>query len=168
MISLPFVLEPAERICWQSCPAPRAYVFRRWRLSLACLPVWLGMSLWFGIDMPSGGMTSTGRFVWWAFFWLLFGYGAVGHLLIARLLWRWERYLLTDKRVCIRNGMFGRHEQQFPLTDVEIHRVISLSGSLATVQLRSRVTGAVSTLHCLEGASVFVGFFAAGIRGETR
>lgn len=167
-MGLPFVLEPTERICWQSCPAPRAYVFRRWRLSLACLPVWLGVSLWFGIDMSSGGMASRESFVWWTVVWLLFGYGAVGHLLTSRLFWRWERYLLTDKRVCIRNGMFGRHEQHLSLTDVEIHRVISLSGSLATVKLRSRVTGAVSTLHCLEEASVFVGFFAAGIRGETR
>lgn len=168
LMHLSFAPHPGERIRWQACPAPRAYVFRRWRLSLGCLPVWLGVCLWFASDLYSGEPVSVGWFVWRAVLCLLLGYGTVGHLFVARLLWRWERYLLTDHRVCINGGLFGRRKEQFSLGEVEILRVIPLSGSLATVQLRSRVTGAVSTLYCLEGASVFVGFFATGIGGETR
>ncbi|MGE4543853.1 MAG: PH domain-containing protein [Pedobacter sp.] len=165
-MSLWFSLESGEQIWWQSCPAPRAYVFRRWKLSLACLPVWLGIGGWLAIDVYSRGAAFTGWFVLWAVFWLLLGYGTIGHLFASRLLWRGERYLLTDSRICIRSGFGGRHKQQIPLDDVEIHRVIPLSGSLATIQLRSRVTGAVSTMYCLEGASVLVGFFASGSRGK--
>ncbi len=156
---LSFALSPGERICWQACPAPRAYVFRRWRLSLCCLPAWVGVCLWFAFDLYSGAPASVGWFAWRTALCLLLGYGAVGHLFVARFLWRWERYLLTDQRVCIHRGLFGRRKQEFSRGEVEILRVIPLSGSLATVQLRSRVTGAVSVLHCLEGASVFVGFF---------
>ena len=161
-MSASFSLKPGERILWQSCPAPRAYVFRRWRLSLACMPFWLGLGFWLALDMSSGGDTSCGWFVWRVGLWMLVGCGAVGHLFVARCFWRWERYMLTDSRIRIRCGWLGRHEEQLTLPDVELYRVVPLAGSLATVRLRSRVSGKILTLHCLEGASIFVGFLLPG------
>jgi hypothetical protein len=161
-----FPLDAAERICWQSCPAPRAYVFRRWRLSLACLPVWLGLGFWLGCTLYSGRFSSLGWFVWYAAIWLLVGYGAVGQLFAARLLWRWDFYLLTDRRIWVRRGLLGRHVEWLALVDVEIHRVTPLSGSLATVQLRSRHTGTVLTLYCLEGAAALIGFLLPAAGGK--
>lgn len=161
-----FFLDPGERICWQSCPAPRAYVFRRWRLSLVCLPIWLVLGFWLACTLSLGEGSSSIWFAWRVVFWLLAGYGTVGQLFAARLLWRWERYVLTDRRVWVTHGLLARHVEQMLLTDVEIFRVLSMSGSLATVQLRSRKTGVVVTLYCLEGASVLVEALDGGAGGK--
>lgn len=146
-----FVLEPGERVLWQACPAPRAYVFRRWRLSLVCLPVWLWMSFQW-----SRLWVAEGVFGWQAALWVLAGWGAVGHLLAARLSWRGERYLLTDRWLRVRKAWQGWRLQRWPLDEVETDRVVSMSGSVETVRLRSRRNGKLLTLHCLEEAGALL------------
>lgn len=158
MSSAFFSLEPGERVLWQSCPAPRAFVWRRWRLSLALLPVWLVSGVWLGRSLASA--TAGFSFGLGAAVWALAGCGVVGYPVMARVLWRNRQYLLTDRRVVARFGSRRRHLRQMALTDAEVFRVVPFSGSVATVILCSRTDGTVLTLHCLEGAEILLRILA--------
>lgn len=146
-----FSLEPGEQVIWQACPAPRAYVFRHWRWSLVCLPAWW----WLSFRLP-GVRGAGGGGGWYAAAWLLAGWGTVGHLLAARLRWRWERYLVTDRWLRVRHGWRGRGSRRLPRSEVEICKVDAISGGVVTVQVCSRETGATLTLHCLEGGGALL------------
>lgn len=147
-----FSLEPGEKVLWQSSPAPRAFVFRRWRLSLACGPVWL----WLGYAWV-GARSVAGAGGWYGALWLLAGWGAFGHLLAARLSWPGVKYLLTDRWLRVRRPWPAGPLRRWPVAEIEPHQVVSVSGGVKTVRLRSRSSGRFLTLHCLESAEVFLG-----------
>ncbi|ABA88462.2 hypothetical protein Pcar_1213 [Syntrophotalea carbinolica DSM 2380] len=160
-----FSLEPGETVRWQACPASRAYVFRRWRWSLACLPVWLVLTVCLANVACCEVRSALGGLGWYAIAWGLLGYGAIGHLLVAR--WRWWRisYLVTDRRIWLRCGLRGHRVRQLALEDVELYGVMPVSGSVATVQLRSRTDGSILTLYCLEDAAILVALIRGGAQG---
>lgn len=151
-----FSLEPCESVRWQACPASRAYVFRRWRWSLACLPIWLVLTIYLANVVCCETRPVLEGLGWYVIAWGLLGYGTIGHLLMARWLWRWTAYLMTDRRIWVRSGLQGHRVQQLALEDVELYGVLPVSGGVATVQLRSRMDGVILTLHCLEGAAILV------------
>ncbi|APG23687.1 hypothetical protein A7E75_00600 [Syntrophotalea acetylenica] len=154
--------EAGERLIWQSCPAPRAFVFRRWRWTVACLPIWVWASLWWVQGPYRGAVAASGPATLYGLLWLLAGYGTVGHLLLARWRWRHQRYWLTDRRLVARRGPRPGQVREMPLADVEIRAVVPLGGHIASVRLRSRISGAALTLQCLEGADVLVRLLGAG------
>lgn len=151
MNPVPFSLERGEQVLWQACPAPRAFVFRRWRLSLISLGVWLGMSLWLGV---LGGAELPGDSLKWVVpVWVLAACGVIAPPVAGRFFWRYQRYWLTDRRLVVRNGPSRRHVKQLAVKDVEACKISPLSGSVVTIRLRSRADGATATLYCLEGGA---------------
>jgi hypothetical protein len=143
-----------ERVVWQAAPAPRGYVFRHWRSALVCLPVWLGLSfrfLWVFRYGPGPVLN-----IPWLAVWFVAGYGSVGRCVMARMSWRYQRYWLTDRGLFARCGFLGKRLNYIAIGDVVVHKVLPLSGSVATVQARSRVDGSRVTMHCLEGADMFL------------
>lgn len=72
---------------------------------------------------------------------------------------------MTDRRIWVRSGVQGHRVQQLALEEVELYGVLPVSGGVATVQLRSRMDGAILTLHCLEDAAILVALIRGVVAG---
>lgn len=135
----PLPLAEDETIRWHGRPAPRAYTFRNWRLSLWGLALLLPCLIWqlVGIELVTSGAP-----VWVAWLPLPFNlaslYLAFGQLLIARLEWEQIVYVVSDRNLYQRAGFFRSRLRSLPLAAVTRVRKKDLGPNLATVRIDSR------------------------------
>jgi len=143
-------LTEGETVRWEGRPAPRCYTFRRWRHSIfGCIFLALtGFWQVLGIEMAS-----TYASAWLAWlplpFLLVGGYLSVGHLLQARLEWDRVLYVITDRRLLAKRGLFKPWVESMELAAVTYFSLHYQGEQLGTLHVyRGKEQKLV--LHCIE------------------
>lgn len=146
----PELLAAGETLRWEGRPAPRCWTFRNWRHSLFG-GVLLLIALWWQL-LGLGVAAESGQ-LWWgllplpvvaAGLWL-----SVGHLVAARIEWGRVVYLLTERRIVLRRGLWRTAVLQMPLSELRYCTLIPLGAQLAHVRLAD-AAGNWLTLSCVE------------------
>ena len=162
-----------ETIRWQGRPAPRAYTFRHWRwsawifcffmvtLSASFITQWdtsLQLPMVLAEIQPSKMLL----------FLLVSFWVAGGPLFYSRLAWENEFYALTERRLLIMSGLFGRRFTAFSLDALALQAECRQGPTLATIKLKDEKTGRRITLCCLEHPELFFEKFAASVETSER
>lgn len=144
-------LEPGERLCWEGRPAPRCYVFRRWRFSFLGVLLLL-LSIWWQIVFyQEGCLYGWSWLTWLPLPVLLFAlYASVGHLLFSRLHWEHLFYALSDRRILIVHGLLRRRLSSMALAELSSFQFRPLGEHLGSFRLLAGKSGCTLQLCCLE------------------
>ncbi len=143
-------LDEGEVITWEARPAPRCYTFRHWRHSLFGL-VFLAICI--GWQVMGIAMATEYRLTWISFlplpFVLIGIYFSCGHLLQARLEWNNVAYVLTDRRLLARRGLFKPVEQSLPLSEITYFHLRRHGEQLGTLTVHKGQEQKI-IMHCIE------------------
>lgn len=164
-----FILDAGETIRWQGRPAPRCYTFRNWKHSLAGIGLTVPTLFWLLVGWE---LTRNSGDLWTVLlpapFVLASLYLAAGHLFLARLEWEKISYVVTDRRVALRRGIFRPQLRILPLNGVQAVKVRRQGLHLATLRL-DLGAGDHLIFHCLEHPEIVLALFKdeLGLVGES-
>ncbi len=157
-------LKFTESVLWEGRPAPRAYTFRHWRWSVTIFiffMVTLAASIFaVGNPLRQPIILSDIQPAKMLLFLLVSFWIAGGPLFYSRLAWENEFYALTEKRLLLMYGLFGRRFSAFSLDGLKVQEVCRQGPALATVKLKDEKTGESISLCCLEHPELFLEKFA--------
>ena len=155
----PFVhdLEPGEQLVWQGRPAPRCYTFRHWLQATIGTLLFFACSFWLMVGVQ---LVKASNYSWWLvtvplLLVIASFFVGPGQLIIAR--WRWEKifYALTDRRLLVRNQLFGARTMEYRLTDFLKFGRKQYGDRLFSLRLSFRNHAPV-VLECLEHPELFL------------
>lgn len=138
-----------EQLLWQGRPAPRCFIFRRWRQALFGLLV-LSLSIWW--QVVGWGLMQQGESVAWTVVPLPFVavgiYLSVGQLLVARLEWERVFFALTSRQILVQCGFFRSRIICIPTNALSYQCLYPLGEQLGNLYLEAGTRRI--TLCCIE------------------
>ncbi|MDH3453636.1 MAG: PH domain-containing protein [Desulfuromonadales bacterium] len=143
-------LAAGEEVRWEGRAAPRCYTFRHWRHAIFGIIFLVICSYWqvLGIDMAKEYGS-----LWLAWLPAPFVFTglclAFGHLLYARLEWNHVYYAITDRRLLVKSGLFGRRIESLELSEITYFSLLPQGEQLGTLRVHKGKEKSL-TLHCLE------------------
>ena len=131
-------LQDDEMLLWQGRPAPRCYVFRRWKQATVGTVLFFASSFWLLLAYQ---LMQTDGYPWWLLLipaplvigFLLLGPGA---LILSRVRWEQVFYALTDERLLLRGGLLKARVESVCLADVVDWKQKNYGAQLASLRLQ--------------------------------
>lgn len=144
-------LEDGESILWQGRPAPRCYTFRHWLQATIGTILYLASCFWLMVGVQ---LVRYEGYSWWlavAPFLLALAafFVGPGQLILARLRWEKIFYALTDRRLLVRNRMFGAKTFSYQLCDYKKIKKKRYGQELYSLRLSFQGSPPI-VLECLE------------------
>lgn len=154
------MLRPGERILWQGRPDMRAYSLRGAWYMIPFSLMWGGFAIFWEVGVVSSGAPLF--FDLWGVPFVAVGlYMIFGRILVARREAARTQYVVTDKRVIIVSGAFGRRLlelalQDLPPTQLEVRGASGLGTITFGATLGYRVPQGWPTMGLYGQAPAFV------------
>ncbi len=151
-------LDDGETILWQGRPAPRCYTFRHWLQATIGTILFLACSFWLMVGIQ---LVRVEGYSWWlALAPLLLLIAAFfvgpGQLILARLRWEKIFYALTNRRLLVRNRLFGHKISIYHLCDYKRFKQKKYGQKLSSLRLSFKGNPPI-VLECLEQPENFLG-----------
>jgi hypothetical protein len=158
-----------ETLCWQGRPAPRCYTFRHWLQALIGTVLFLASSFWLMVGVQLVRDQGLSAWLLPVPALLVAGSFAVGpaQLIVARLRWEKIFYALTDRRLLVRNSLFGRRVKSFELRDYRRYRTRKYGKKQLSLRM-SFAGGRSVVLECLEHPELLIGRLPEAGAGDSR
>ncbi len=150
-------LDEDEIVLWQGRPAPRCYTFRHWLQATIGTILFLACSFWLMVGVQ---LVRAHGYSWWlAFAPVLLAVAAFfvgpGQLIFARRRWEKIFYALTNRRLLVRNRLFGNRASVYQLCDYKHFKQKKYGRQLLSLRLSFKGSPPI-VLECLEHPENFL------------